>query len=113
MAGMTMPEQAEHNHNAWSPRAKWAFAVFVVIGGFFLIVEHRAHVLPYLPWLLLAACPLMHLFMHGGHGGHRGSSGRDPSGAGSAGAPEAEAEGTWRGDRPPDGNNHQHHESQP
>ncbi|MFC5595361.1 DUF2933 domain-containing protein [Lysobacter niastensis] len=25
--------------------------------------------IPYLPWLLLAACPLIHLFGHG-HGGH-------------------------------------------
>jgi hypothetical protein len=29
-----------------------------------------------LPWLLLAACPLMHLFMHGGHGGHGDHRGR-------------------------------------
>jgi hypothetical protein len=28
-------------------------------------------VLPLLPWLLLLACPLMHVFMHGRHGGHR------------------------------------------
>lgn len=67
-----MSEQAKRNHNAWSSRARWAFAVFVIIGGFFLIAEHRAHVLPYVPWLLLAACPLMHLFMHGGHDGHGG-----------------------------------------
>ncbi|MBN0091486.1 DUF2933 domain-containing protein, partial [Pseudomonas aeruginosa] len=26
------------------------------------------HVAGYLPFLLLAACPLMHLFMHRGHG---------------------------------------------
>jgi hypothetical protein len=34
---------------------------------------HRAHVIQFLPWMLLALCPLMHLFMHGGHdrGGHR------------------------------------------
>jgi hypothetical protein len=30
-------------------------------------------VLGLLPWLLLAACPLMHAFMHGGHG-HGGSA---------------------------------------
>ena len=50
-----------------------ALCVFLAIGGFFLWVEHRAHMLGVLPWLLLAACPLMHLVMHrGGHGGHHG-----------------------------------------
>ena len=28
------------------------------------------HALGALPYLLLLACPLMHLFMHHGHGGH-------------------------------------------
>ena len=46
---------------------------FAAIGAFLLLAEHRAHVLPFLPWLLLAACPLMHIFMHRGHG--RGSHG--------------------------------------
>jgi hypothetical protein len=32
-----------------------------------LVKEHRAHVLAVLPFVLLAACPLMHLFMHRGH----------------------------------------------
>ena len=50
-----------------------ALCVFLAIAAFFLWVEHRAHVLGVLPWLLLAACPLLHLFMHrGGHGGHHG-----------------------------------------
>ena len=32
-------------------------------------------VLPWLPWLLLLACPAMHLFMHhGNHGGHNHTS---------------------------------------
>ena len=45
--------------------------VFLATGAFFLWVEHRAHMLGVLPWLLLAACPLMHLHMHrGGHRGH-------------------------------------------
>ena len=38
--------------------------------GFFLVAEHKAHVLPFLPFLLLLACPLMHVFMHRGHGDH-------------------------------------------
>ena len=44
--------------------------IFVAIAAFFLWQEHRAHVLGLLPYLLLAACPIVHLFMHRGHGGH-------------------------------------------
>jgi hypothetical protein len=43
---------------------------FLAIAGFFLWQEHRVHLLGILPFLLLLACPLLHLFMHGGHGGH-------------------------------------------
>lgn len=39
---------------------------------YFLLMEHREHVWQYLPFLIILACPLMHLFMHGGHGGHGG-----------------------------------------
>jgi hypothetical protein len=35
---------------------------FLGVGGFFLITEHTAHVFGALPWLLVAACPLMHVF---------------------------------------------------
>lgn len=38
--------------------------------GYFLLTEHLAHVIQALPWLLILACPLMHIFMHHGHGGH-------------------------------------------
>ena len=41
---------------------------FLGVAGFFLLTEHTAHVFGVLPWLLIAACPLMHLFMHHGHG---------------------------------------------
>ena len=44
---------------------------------FFLWEEHQAHLLGALPFLLLLACPLVHLLMHGGHGGHGGHSGHD------------------------------------
>jgi len=46
-------------------------AGFLVVAGYFLVTEHTAHVLSALPWLLVLACPVMHLFMHHGHGGHR------------------------------------------
>jgi len=45
---------------------------FTAIAGFFLWQEHRVHLLGVLPYLLLLACPLMHIFMHRGHGGHGG-----------------------------------------
>jgi hypothetical protein len=51
---------------------------FAVIGGFLLSAEHRAHAIGVLPFLLiLALCPLMHLFMHGGHDRHGSSSADD------------------------------------
>lgn len=45
---------------------------FLLIAGFFLLTEHTAHTLGVLPFALLALCPLLHLFMHGGHGGGHG-----------------------------------------
>jgi hypothetical protein len=35
---------------------------------YFLLVEHATHVLPYLPFMILLLCPLMHILMHKGHG---------------------------------------------
>lgn len=67
-----MSEHPHENHGS-SGRSRWVFWAFLAIAGFFLITEHRAHVLQYWPFLLLAACPLLHLFHgHGGHGGHGG-----------------------------------------
>jgi Protein of unknown function (DUF2933) len=43
---------------------------FLIIAGALLFTEHRAHVLGLFIWLPIIACPLMHLFMHGGHGHH-------------------------------------------
>ena len=46
------------------------FCVLLAIAAFFLWEEHQAHVLGILPYLLLAACPVIHLFMHRGHHHH-------------------------------------------
>ena len=68
----------------WRSRTAITLLVFLGIGAFFLLYEHRAHI-PGDYWLLgglLAFCVLMHGFMHGGHGG-RGDGHRDddvPSG---------------------------------
>lgn len=37
----------------------------------YVLIAHRAHALEWLPFALLLACPLMHIFGHGGHGHHR------------------------------------------
>lgn len=52
---------------------------FLGIATFFLWAEHKAHIMGALPWILLLACPLIHLFMHGGHG-HAGHGGQSPGG---------------------------------
>lgn len=59
-----------HQHNVPQHRARRTngyFWGFLAIAGYFLFTEHRAHIVPYLPFLLLLACPLMHFFMHRGH----------------------------------------------
>ena len=59
-----------HNSDHHVSITKWVFIGFLVVAGYFLLTEHRAHVLGILPYLLLFACPIMHLFMHRGHGKH-------------------------------------------
>ncbi len=69
--------------------AGWVLCGFLAIGAFYLITEHTAHLFGVLPWLFLLACPLMHMFMHGGHGGHDGHDARQDrdQGSVSGGAP--------------------------
>ncbi len=68
-----------HEHAAIADRAismsRYIFIGFAAIALYFLITEHWIHITEhwghiarYLPFVLLAACPLMHLFMHHGHG---------------------------------------------
>lgn len=53
-----------------------ALCAALAIGGVILLLEHRVHVLVAAPFLLpLAACLVMHLFMHRGHGGHHKDKG--------------------------------------
>ena len=67
---MNHDHQPHPNHGS---KLNWVLFGFLVVAGYFLVMEHKAHlegVLTYLPYLLLLACPLMHLFMHHDHGGH-------------------------------------------
>ena len=54
----------------WRSRAGLALLGFLAIAAFFLLTEHRAHLLGALPLVLLVLCLLLHFFGHGGHGGH-------------------------------------------
>lgn len=71
-----------HERSFWKSRTGIAFAVLLAVAAFYLLTEHRAHLLGALPYALLLACPAMHLFMHRGHGGHRhdhGTASETPS----------------------------------
>lgn len=64
------PNQTIREPSFWRSPAGWVFLGFSAIAAFFLLAEHRAHVLGVLPFLLLGLCLVLHLFGHGGHGGH-------------------------------------------
>ena len=55
----------------------WVLALALAALGVYLFVNHSGHLLSALPYVLLMACPLMHLFMHRGHShGHHRDHGR-------------------------------------
>ena len=68
----------------------WAvLALAIVIGGY-LAIWHGTHVAAVLPFLVILACPLMHMFMHGGHGHHhRHGPTAEPPPAASTSAPQS------------------------
>jgi hypothetical protein len=65
-------EQPARGRMSLNSRAGLVLIGFLIIAGALLFTEHRAHVLGLLIWLPLLACPLMHVFMHGGHGHQHG-----------------------------------------
>jgi len=70
------PQEDNHTQCAIS-KSKWVLIGFLIVIGYFLFTEHRAHVIAFFPYLLLLACPLMHIFMHHGHGHHHGDNTKD------------------------------------
>ena len=74
---MTDRQKPQGRARLWSPTGL-ALLGFLAIAAFFLFTEHRAHFFGILPYLLLLACPLLHLLMHGRHGGHGGGRGDQP-----------------------------------
>lgn len=75
----------DHDHETpvqppsfWSSRYAVGLLVIGAVAAYYLLTEHLAHVAGALPWLLLLACPLMHVFMHHGHGAHGHGQGGGP-----------------------------------
>ncbi len=65
-----MSQPHEDPPSFWSSRYAIGLVLIGGVAAYFLLTEHLAHVVGALPFLLLLACPLMHVFMHGGHGAH-------------------------------------------
>ena len=64
----------DDTHNApdsrpnWSRVNQWLLWVGLAAAVIWLVTKHGAHLLEIAPFLLILACPLMHVFGHGGHG---------------------------------------------
>lgn len=71
--------QASHDHDAeptpastnWSRINQWLLWLGLAFVVGWLFFRHNEHLLQLSPFLVLPACPLMHIFGHGRHGGHR------------------------------------------
>lgn len=65
----------------WSRINQWLLWLGLAAAVAWLFFGHSAHLLQIAPFLILLACPLMHVFGHGGgHGGHgHGQHGGDDS----------------------------------
>lgn len=78
-----MPDNTEAAGNT-PGRRRYAWAIWTVAGLALaaIIADHWIHVLGWLPYALLLACPLMHVFMHRGHGHQSHANHRPPGSAG-------------------------------
>ena len=65
-------EQPQLPPTFWRSPSGLTLLAAVAVGGFYLVTEHTAHLFGALPYIVLLACPLMHVFMHNGHGSDRG-----------------------------------------
>jgi uncharacterized membrane protein len=66
-----MNQEQQSVASGWS-RSFVGLVIIAILAAlsFYLYTRHRSHLFAILTYLLLFACPLFHLFMHGRHGGH-------------------------------------------
>lgn len=77
---MQNPPSSESPSRFWRSTPGTVLGMLLVIGLFYLVREHFAHVSQALPYLILLLCPLMHLLghHHGGHGASQRPGNSDP-----------------------------------
>jgi hypothetical protein len=76
-------DQQRARPSFWKSPFGIAATLVAVAASIYLYLVHKDHVLALLPYAFLAACPLMHMFMHRGHGHGDHSHGASPGGDGS------------------------------
>ncbi|WP_291296860.1 DUF2933 domain-containing protein [Elioraea sp.] len=74
----TQPVGTEAAPSWWRTRTGVAAIGFALVGSFYVLREHWGHAFGALPYLLILACPLMHLLMHRGHRQHGSGVGTAP-----------------------------------
>jgi hypothetical protein len=62
-----MDQQQHISPSFWKTPFGIGATIAAVALSFYLWGAHKDHVLALLPFAFLAACPLMHMFMHRGH----------------------------------------------
>ncbi|MGE3679060.1 MAG: DUF2933 domain-containing protein [Burkholderiales bacterium] len=76
-------EQPHRETRFWRSKTGIALCAFLAVAAVLIVLEHRAHALQWLPFAILLACPLLHLFhSHSGHGrnGRHGTDKPDKAG---------------------------------
>ncbi len=61
-----------------SPRG-WLLVAAAAALGLYLVIWHSVHLAAALPFLVILACPLLHVFMHGGHRHDHGGGDKPPA----------------------------------
>lgn len=68
---------AKQKESFWFTPKGLAALGLIAAASYFLLTEHRQHAWQFLPYIILLACPFMHIFMHSVHGQHKDKSVQD------------------------------------